>query len=243
MSGKSKSGATSRASELKFSAAFEQSPLALIITSLDDERLVDVNESFERLSGYTRDEATGRTSEELKLWIEPELRAEWLRRLRAGERISDFEFRFRRKSGEERVGVMGSSLIEIASRPHILSSIADITERRRIEELLRESRERLRFALESAQVGDWDLDLTTGSAERSFLHDKCFGATEPFEEWGYEKFLSFVHPDDLAEVERKFGKAITEQTGWHFECRVKWRDGSIHWIEAHGRVYHTIGGK
>jgi PAS domain S-box-containing protein len=232
-----------RASERKFSVAFEQSPLALTITSLDDERLMDVNESFVRLLGYTRDEATGRTSEELNIWVDPNQRAEWLRRLRAGERISGFEYRYRMKSGEERVAVLGSSLIEIDSRLYILSSIADITERMRMEELLRESRERLRFALESAQVGDWDLDLTTGKAERSFLHDKCFGATGPFAEWSYENFLSFVHPDDLAEVERKFGKAIAEQTGWHFECRVIWRDGSIHWIEAHGRVYHTIGGK
>ena len=232
-----------QASERKFSAAFEQSPLALTITSLDDERLVEVNESFVRLSGYARDEATGRTSEELKLWVEPGRRAEWLRRVRAGERVSGFEILFRTKSGEERVGVIGSSLIEINSRPHIISSFADITERKLMEELLRESRERLRFALESAQVGDWDLDLITGKAERSFLHDKCFGATEPFAEWSYEKFLSFVHPDDLAEVERKFGRAIAEHTGWHFECRVVWQDGSIHWIEAHGRVYHTIGGK
>ena len=65
-----------QASERKFSAAFEQSPLALTITSLDDERMVEVNESFVRMSGYARDEATGRTSEELKLWAEPAPRAE-----------------------------------------------------------------------------------------------------------------------------------------------------------------------
>ncbi|HKQ73239.1 MAG TPA: ATP-binding protein [Blastocatellia bacterium] len=232
-----------RASEWKFSAAFEQSPLALAITSLDDERLVEVNESYVRLTGYTRDEAIGRTSEELKIWVDPGRRAEWLRLLRAGERVYDFEISFRTKRGRERVCLLGSSLIEINSRPHIVSSFADITDRRWMEELLRESQERLRFALESAQVGDWDLDLITGKAERSFLHDKCFGATEPFAEWSYEKFLSFVHPEDLAEVDQKFGKATAEQTGWHFECRVIWPDGSIHWIEAHGRVYHTIGGK
>src|SRR3712207_7248463 len=53
-----------------------------------------------------------------------------------------------------------------------------------------------RSALEAASIGAWDLDLTTGQATRSFLHDRCFGATEPFADWSYEKFLSFVHPED-----------------------------------------------
>src|SRR5262249_60699890 len=60
------------ASERKFSAAFNQSPLPMIITSLDDRRVAEVNESFVRLAGHTREEAGGRTSEELRLlevWV------------------------------------------------------------------------------------------------------------------------------------------------------------------------------
>ncbi|MGE0131683.1 MAG: PAS domain S-box protein [Blastocatellales bacterium] len=119
--------------ERKFSAAFEQSPLALIIASLDDRRLVEVNESFVRLSGYTREEAVGRTIEELGIWIEPEQRRERFARLLAGERVPNIETRYRVKSGEERTCVIGSALIEINSRPHVLNSIADITERKRAE--------------------------------------------------------------------------------------------------------------
>jgi PAS domain S-box-containing protein len=116
----------------------------------------------------------------------------------------------------------------------------DISKRRQAEEQLRESREKLKFVLESANIGDWELDLTTGKAMCSFLHDKCFGATEPFDDWSYEKFLTFVHPEDRAEVERKFGQALSGQKEWHFECRVVWADASIHWIEAQGNIYHTV---
>jgi PAS domain S-box-containing protein len=64
-----------RASQAKFSTAFDRSPLALTITSLEDGRLVEVNEEFVRLTGFTRAEAIGRTPDELGLWIDPEVRA------------------------------------------------------------------------------------------------------------------------------------------------------------------------
>jgi PAS domain S-box-containing protein len=87
-----------------------------------------------RLSGYTREEAVGRTPEELGLWVEPGQRAARFARLRAGEELENVEARFRLKSGEERIGVIGSALVEINGRACVLSSVIDITERKRAEE-------------------------------------------------------------------------------------------------------------
>jgi len=119
----------------------------------------------------------------------------------------------------------------------------DITERKQAEEALRESRVRLQFALDSARVGDWDLDLTNDTSHCSLRHDQCFGYNEPIPEteWGFEKFIQHVHPEDRAYVERQFREAVTQQTDWHVECRVIWPDNSVHWIAAHGSVYRTEG--
>src|ERR671930_613779 len=68
-------------SEQNFYAAFDHCPLALTVTSLDDGRLEAVNDGFVRLSGYAREEAVGRTSDELGLWVEPKQRAERFARL------------------------------------------------------------------------------------------------------------------------------------------------------------------
>ncbi len=123
-----------RASQAKFSTAFDRGPLALTITSLDDGRLIDVNEAFVRLSGYSREEAIGKTPLELHLWVEPEKREERIALLRAGRQIPETETRFRLKSGEERVCLIGAARVEIDKRACVLSSVLDITERKRAEQ-------------------------------------------------------------------------------------------------------------
>ena len=126
------------ASERKFSAAFNQSPLPMIITSLDDRRVTEVNESFVRLSGHTREEAVGHTSGELRLLADWEQRDAALKAIRAGERVYRFEARCLTKSGEERIGMVISSVVEINSRPYLLHSFTDLTERKRGEQALAE---------------------------------------------------------------------------------------------------------
>ncbi|WP_158307825.1 hybrid sensor histidine kinase/response regulator [Ramlibacter tataouinensis] len=98
--------------------------------------------------------------------------------------------------------------------------------------------QRLQFTLDAAEIGDWYLDLERDTAYRSRRHDQCFGYSEPIEEWGFEKFIAHVHPEDRAHVRRQFAEALSELKGWRFECRVVWPDQSVHWIAAHGFVHH-----
>src|SRR5258707_15526962 len=64
-----------RLSEEKFSRAFHSSPVEIVITTLEEGRFLDVNESFERNMGFARDEAIGHTTLELGLWAKPDERA------------------------------------------------------------------------------------------------------------------------------------------------------------------------
>ena len=67
----------------------------------------------------------------------------------------------------------------------VLAITNDITERARTDAALRESQARLQLTLDSAKIGDWDLDLRTGEARHSLRHDRCFGYTEPSAEWSF----------------------------------------------------------
>ncbi len=116
----------------------------------------------------------------------------------------------------------------------ILGTISDITDRWAAQERLKRSEERIRFALETSQLGAWDMDLVDHTAFRSLQHDQIFGYQELLSEWTYEMFIQHVHPEDRAEVHAKFGEAIDQKKNWNFECRIIRADGEERWIWAAG---------
>ncbi len=121
-------------SEEKFSKAFRESPMALMLTSARDHRYIDVNETFEKITGYTREEVIGRTPFDIGIWVEPSERIEFVNRLLKEGSIRNLEHRFRTKSGEIRFAFSSAELIEIEGEPCVLSVTDDITERKRAEE-------------------------------------------------------------------------------------------------------------
>ncbi len=128
--------------------------------------------------------------------------------------------------------------------------ISDVTEQQvalrdrfLAQEALRESEERLRFALQSAELGDWDLDLTNGIAHRSLRHDQIFGYDSLLPKWTYEMFLEHILPEDRPLVEAKFLTALNDNDIWDFECRIRRADGELRWIWGRGHVYSNDRGE
>ena len=111
----------------------------------------------------------------------------------------------------------------------------DISVIKQAEDALRESEERLRFALETIHAGAWDLDLVDHTAYRSLEHDRIFGYAEQLPQWTYEQFLDHVLPEDRPAVDAKFRHAMATQGDWGFECRIRRADGEVRWILAAGR--------
>lgn len=133
-----------REAEIKFSKAFQATPSILVIASLADGKYKEVNETFEQVIGYRREEVIGRSSLELNIWQNPEDRDLVLRQLAEGKKVRDLEIDFRTKSGEILVGLYSADIIEIGSERCLLSLVNDITARKRAEEELRQSEERYR---------------------------------------------------------------------------------------------------
>jgi PAS domain S-box-containing protein len=121
----------------------------------------------------------------------------------------------------------------------ILAVSRDITPLQVAKEMEHENAARLQFILEAAQVGEWELDLATGKARTSLLHDRCFGYTEPVTNWSMGRFGEHVHPADRQGVESDLKRAAMGREGWRSECRVIWPDRSVHWICAHGNIYRS----
>jgi PAS domain S-box-containing protein len=122
-----------RESEAKFSRAFRSSPYALTISEVATGRYIDVNESFERVSGRKREEVLGRTSTELGIWANPDDRAELLRKLEADGHVRGLEMNFLRLDGQKVIARCSCEVVEIDGRKCLLNTIEDITEQRKSE--------------------------------------------------------------------------------------------------------------
>jgi PAS domain S-box-containing protein len=122
-------------SEEKFSIAFRECPSAFALTRLKDDRFLEVNETFEHFTGYSRDELIGRSPFDINLWENPSHRVELLKQLRKEGKLRNVEARFRMRDGGIRIGLASAELIEIDGEQCLLSVTSDITELKQAQEL------------------------------------------------------------------------------------------------------------
>lgn len=121
-------------SEERFSKVFVSAPAGMSISSLSDGRLLDVNQEFERIFGFRRDEIIGRTSLELGIWLDEKDRDEYVRLLHAARTVRDHELHMRSKDGSALVLRSSAELIEIGKETLLLATFVDVSERKKAEE-------------------------------------------------------------------------------------------------------------
>jgi PAS domain S-box-containing protein len=120
--------------ERKFLNALEECPLAVTLTSATDHCYIEVNNTFERISGWKRDEIIGRTPFDIDIWVDPSNRIEFVKRLLSGGSVKNLDVHARLKNREVWIGVGYAALIEINGETCVLSLIAGITDFKEGEE-------------------------------------------------------------------------------------------------------------
>ena len=127
-----------KASREKLSKIFRAIPDPVSITTYEDGIFLDVNESFLRMTGYSRDEVIGSTSLDLGIWYDPSDRAKIMEMIHDQGSVRNLEAKFRGKAGESRVMLVSAELMELEGKQCVLFESRDITDRKNLEsELLR----------------------------------------------------------------------------------------------------------
>ena len=121
-------------SEAKFAGAFECNPDSIAIVRISDGVIMDVNQTFQDITGYMRDEAVGKTSMELAIWAYPEQRKALYRELRTNRTARNFSWMMRTKRGELRQCLTNSTIFSASNEHFLLSVIRDVTDQRILEE-------------------------------------------------------------------------------------------------------------
>ena len=145
-----RSEAAMRESEIRFATIFRSSPVALTLVSAAEGTFVDVNDTFLRNTGYTRDEVLGKTSAEVGIFADREEYEQMVTSLRNQQTIYGKELQCRIRSGEIRTCLFTSGIVLMEGTPHILSTVEDITGRKSAEMALQ--------AMVKSMVGTTGLD-------------------------------------------------------------------------------------
>ena len=123
-----------RLSEEKYSKAFSNCPLSVVVSSLETGKYIEVNETFLSVLGYQRAEVVGRSSLKLNIWVNPEERTQIIETIKAKGRVAEVEITRRTKDGSILFVLFWGEIINVANEECLLSVTLDITERKNIEQ-------------------------------------------------------------------------------------------------------------
>ncbi len=224
-------------SERWLSWIVDTSPLAIFASDADGVIML-WNPASERMFGWRAEDVIGHASP-----VVPEVyRAEaesFRRRALGGESMTDVEvLRQRRDGSQVQLSFSSAPIYDPNGKAvGILFIAVDISERKRAEQLVLRTKERLKLALDGSNLVLWDIDLTT---QMVFLSGRLYGvpASSAAEtEMPLDALTARLHPDDIAAFRDAFVRTLKGQSqDYHSQHRYRTDAGEWKWIESSGKV-------
>jgi len=221
-------------SEQLFSKAFHASPDPVMICRVLDGRILNVNESFVRLTGYASSEAVGRTHSEMALWTNEANLAQAKQQFSLGQPVHNLEMTLVTKSGERRDMRVSSELTEIGDEMCALTVARDVTEQKRAEQQM-------------AYLANYD--HLTGLPNRALFRDRLMGAMQRAQRAEHLVALLYLDLDRFKQINDSLGHQLGDQLLKKVADRLKGcvRDSDTvaqpaTWDETLGSTVARLGG-
>lgn len=229
---KKRAGEALKRSEERYRAVIEQSTEGIYLLDADSRRLIETNQAFERMFGYTAEELRGMEIYDLVAHSRENVDANVWRTLELG-RVLIGERSYKRKDGTVVEVEIGASTISYDGQRAICATVRDITARKRAEEALRRSEERFRSLVRYASDiivildGDGEILYESPAVERvlGFTVEERVG-TNAFD---------YLHPEDREPVARRFAE-LARQPGRRISAEYRVRDKGGDW-----RFFEAVG--
>jgi PAS domain S-box-containing protein len=220
----------------KFVKAFRLTPDFMSISRAADGRYVEVNDAFERFTGYSREEVMGRTSVEIGLWHDASQRRALMEAIARDHEARGFEVQLCDRNGKVRDCLGYASLFESRGEQHMIAVVRDVTQARQAERALRESEARFASLFEMSPVPtsySFDTDNFTTN-----YRNQAFYATFGYDRAASEKLTTtqmglWVDPQDSNKAFDLIEKSI-DVNKWIVQLRHA--DGRHLWVAIHART-------
>lgn len=165
----------------------------------------------------------------------------------ADEGGAEFRIEFRSNHpqlGQRWVISVGRVICDDNRRPaRAYGIVMDITEKRRIEERLHASEERLRMAMAAGDIGVWDWDIRSGGIGWSENFAAVTGIAPEDFPTTVEGWRALVHPDDRERVDSALHRALAGEEDYAIEFRMLGPEGRVRWTASRGRVIRDEAGQ
>ncbi len=204
---------------------FSTSPDASILTNLKDSMILDVNDAYTTITGYTREELIGKSTRDFGIWKDFNERSKVIEITRNEGQCDNYEAIFIRKDGTEMTGLMSANIMHLQGVPHLISITRDISKRKMMEESLRESNAFLENLINyaNAPIIVWDPRFLITRFNHAF--EFLTGYTEA-EVKG--KSLEILFPSELADHSMALiRKTLTGERWESVEIIIKHNDQSL----------------
>ena len=212
-----------QASEEKFSRAFRRAPLLMTISSIDDGVYIDVNDKFVEVTGFSREEAIGKSFVELG-WIASEAGQRLLGILQAEGRVTQMELAFLTKARRPAQCLYNGELITIGQRQFFLSIVQDITEQQQADETLKRRAAQLTLLADVGGKIAATLELKSVLNRAADLVQRYFG---------YHHVALFTMDREQHELVMRARAGIFAHL-FPIDHRIKLGEGIVGWTGSHG---------
>ncbi|MEE9431825.1 MAG: sigma 54-interacting transcriptional regulator [Melioribacteraceae bacterium] len=139
-------------SEEKFYNIFHNSPDSIALTSINDGVIIEVNDGFSKISGYTRNEVIGKSAVELNIWKNISDRTIFITKLTKNKTIHSEYYGFRKKDGTIINCLVSAEIVKINSKNVVLGTYKNVTELVLKDKQLRESQMKFSKIFESSPI-------------------------------------------------------------------------------------------
>ena len=213
----------------KFSKLFDNNPALMTVTSIPNRKFTEVNQAFLDKLGFSREEVLGKTSDELKLFIEEDKQSQVVNMLKREGKIKNIEIKVRKKDGQIMDGLFSGEIIDNQLERSLLTVMADITEQKNVEQELKNERSLFSagpvFTIVLEPLENWPVRYVSENIFEILGYSSSEMKESSF------LYATLIHPEDIDSIKKEVQSNIKNgKNTFGRSYRLRRKSGEYRWF-------------
>ena len=226
----------------RYSVLFTHAPEAGLLIRMDGGSVVEANDAFRKLFGYSNQELVNRSIFDLNIWDCEEDRERLTAALQETGLLNNLESRFLHRDGHAIDVLISGCVVDMQGEAMVVSTIRDISIRKKAENELMMSRQRLRDLQRLAGLATWSFDTRTEELTWSEEAYRLSGRDPTLGPPSSEEFYAMIHEDDREMLRDTIDAALASGLAYELTVRQVLGDGECRDVLLKGQPIYDVEG-